>query len=147
MMWRLLTVLTHITLHSLQNGAERGWVLKGVDEINLLLEDMGLNLQSMMASPHVRPFAEEVRNWEQRLSLIGEAIEVCRSCLGPSWLLFEPSGLLKRPAAGDSGSAYHHHWDSQQASLLQSSFAGQHLTLCLPLGLGAFVLHGCRCGC
>jgi dynein heavy chain len=60
----------------LQNGTERGWVLKGVDEINLLLEDMGLNLQSMMASPHVRPFAEDVRNWEQRLSLIGEAIEV-----------------------------------------------------------------------
>lgn len=59
-----------------QNGAERGWVLKGVEEINLLLEDMGLNLQSMMASPHVRPFSEEVRNWEQRLSLIGEAIEV-----------------------------------------------------------------------
>jgi dynein heavy chain len=51
-------------------------VLKGVDEVNLLLEDMGLNLQSMMASPHVRPFAEDVRNWEQRLSLIGEAIEV-----------------------------------------------------------------------
>jgi hypothetical protein len=61
----------------LQNGTERGFVLKGVEEINLLLEDMGLNLQSMMASPHVRPFAEEVRNWEQRLSLIGEAIEVC----------------------------------------------------------------------
>lgn len=52
-------------------------MLKGVEDINLLLEDMGLNLQSMMASPHVRPFAEEVRNWEQRLSLIGEAIEVC----------------------------------------------------------------------
>lgn len=51
-------------------------MLKGVEEINLLLEDMGLNLQSMMASPHVRPFADEVRNWEQRLSLIGEAIEV-----------------------------------------------------------------------
>lgn len=51
-------------------------MVKGVEEINLLLEDVGLNLQSMMASPHVRPFAEEVRNWEQRLSLIGEAIEV-----------------------------------------------------------------------
>lgn len=51
-------------------------MLKGVEEINLLLEDMGLNLQSMMASPHVRPFADKVRNWEQRLSLIGEAIEV-----------------------------------------------------------------------
>lgn len=60
----------------LQNGADRGWVLKGVEEITLLLEDMGLNLQSMMASPHVRPFADEVRAWEQRLSLISECIEV-----------------------------------------------------------------------
>lgn len=60
----------------LQNNTDRGWVLKGVEEITQLLEDMGLNLQSMMASPHVRPFAEEVRMWEQRLSLIGECIEV-----------------------------------------------------------------------
>lgn len=52
-------------------------MLKGVEEVNLLLEDMGLNLQSMAASPHVRPFADDVRAWEQRLSLIGEALEVC----------------------------------------------------------------------
>lgn len=37
---------------------------------------MGLNLQSMMASPFVPPFLEEVRKWEQRISLIGECIEV-----------------------------------------------------------------------
>jgi dynein heavy chain, axonemal len=30
----------------------------------------------MVASPYVRPFAEEVRQWEQRLSLISETIEV-----------------------------------------------------------------------
>jgi hypothetical protein len=39
----------------------------------VLLEDMGLNLQSMMASPFVRPFLSEVRGWEQKLSLIGES--------------------------------------------------------------------------
>lgn len=80
-------VTARLLLTLLQNGAERGWVLKGVEEINLLLEDMGLNLQSMMASPHVRPFAEEVRNWEQRLSLIGEAIEVSRTPVGHVHLL------------------------------------------------------------
>jgi hypothetical protein len=32
--------------------------------------------QSMMASPYVRPFAEDVRQWEQKLSLISETIEV-----------------------------------------------------------------------
>lgn len=54
---------------------DRGWVIKGVDEITAQLEDQGLNLGSMMASPHVRPFAEEVRAWEQRLSLMSEALE------------------------------------------------------------------------
>lgn len=55
---------------------DRGWVLRSVDEVLLLLEDMGLNLQSMMASPFVRPFIEDVQKWEQKLSLIGECIEV-----------------------------------------------------------------------
>lgn len=44
--------------------------------MSVLLEDMGLNLQSMMASPHVRAFLDEVRRWESQLSLVGEAMEV-----------------------------------------------------------------------
>lgn len=65
------------SLAKYQKGTEdRGWILRGVDEITVLLEDMGLNLQSMMASPFVRPFVDEVRKWEQRLSLIGECTEV-----------------------------------------------------------------------
>jgi dynein heavy chain len=51
-------------------------VLKATDEVSVLLEDMGLNLQSMMASPFVKPFLSDVRSWEQKLSLIGESIEV-----------------------------------------------------------------------
>lgn len=54
---------------------DRGYVLRSVDDVLLLLEDMGLNLQSMMASPFVRPFIDDVRKWEQRLSLVGECIE------------------------------------------------------------------------
>jgi hypothetical protein len=65
-----------VALLAVQGGADRGYVLKGVEEVLLLLEDMGLNLQSMMASPYVRPFSDDVRTWEQRLSLIGESIEV-----------------------------------------------------------------------
>lgn len=33
----------------------------------------------MMASPYMRPFAEDVRAWEQRLSLVSEAIEARRA--------------------------------------------------------------------
>lgn len=51
-------------------------MLRATDEVTLLLEDMGLNLQSMMASPFVPPFLEEVQNWEQKISLIGECIEI-----------------------------------------------------------------------
>jgi hypothetical protein len=86
----------------LQNGTDRGWALKGVEEVTLLLEDMGLNLQSMMASPHVRPFADEVRLWEQRLSLIGECIEVSmrqtRLLVTPActWMISQ-----QRASAGD----------------------------------------------
>lgn len=58
-----------------KGSEDRGFVLRGVDEITLLLEDVGLNLQSMIASPFVGPFAEEVRKWEQRLSLVAETTE------------------------------------------------------------------------
>ena len=60
----------------MKNGEDRGWVLRATEEITLLLEDMSLNLQSMMASRFVRPFLDDVSFWEKRLSLIGECIEV-----------------------------------------------------------------------
>lgn len=55
---------------------DRGYVLKSVEEVTLLLEDMGLNLQSMMASRFVKPFLDDVQRWEKKLSLIAETIEV-----------------------------------------------------------------------
>jgi Dynein heavy chain, N-terminal region 2 len=64
------------TLAKYVKGTEdRGWILRSVEDVTLLLEDLGLNLQSMMASPFVRPFIDEVRKWEQKLSLIGETTE------------------------------------------------------------------------
>lgn len=44
--------------------------MKSTEEINLIIEDMGLNLQSMMASPFVKPFLEKVRLWDEKLSII-----------------------------------------------------------------------------
>eukprot|EP00898_Chlorokybus_atmophyticus_P006649 jgi/Chlat1/6986/Chrsp56S00523 len=54
----------------------RGWILRSVDEITVLLEDMALNLQSMMASRFVKAFLDDVRRWEARLSLIAEVSEM-----------------------------------------------------------------------
>lgn len=57
-----------------QGTKERGFVLKSTDEVLLLLEDMTLNVQSMLASPYVRPLLTQVRSWEQKLSLIGTTL-------------------------------------------------------------------------
>lgn len=51
-------------------------MLKRVEGINSLLEEWVANLQSMRGSPHVTPFAEEVREWEAKLSLLAEVLEV-----------------------------------------------------------------------
>ena len=48
----------------------------GTDEVTKLLEDVGLNLQSIMSSRFVRPFSEEVHKWETRLSSVSECLEV-----------------------------------------------------------------------
>ncbi|KAF5830619.1 hypothetical protein DUNSADRAFT_14266 [Dunaliella salina] len=51
---------------------DRGWVLRQTEEITVLLEDMGLNLQSMLASPFVRPFLTET---------LAEQLEICQKSL------------------------------------------------------------------
>merc|ERR1712078_30356 len=60
----------------MKGTVDRGWILKSTEEVVQLLEDMSLNLQSMMASRFVKPFIDEVSSWEGKLSLIGESIEV-----------------------------------------------------------------------
>ena len=57
--------LQKFELFKYNKGSEdRGWLLKGTEVIQTILEDMTLNLQSMMASPFVKPFIDEVRRWE-----------------------------------------------------------------------------------
>jgi dynein heavy chain len=43
---------------------DRGYILRSTEEVTVLLEDMGLTLQSMMASRFVKPFLDDVRRWE-----------------------------------------------------------------------------------
>lgn len=37
-----------------------------------MIEDMTLNVQSMLSSPYVRPLLNEVQSWEKKLSLMGK---------------------------------------------------------------------------
>ncbi|GIQ87273.1 dynein heavy chain, partial [Kipferlia bialata] len=54
---------------------DKMYILNSLEEIMQRLEDNSMNLQSMAASRFVRPFAEDVRLWEKRLSLISDVLD------------------------------------------------------------------------
>jgi dynein heavy chain len=55
---------------------DRGYILKGIDDIIALYDDNSMNLQSMSASRFVSPFLTTVQKWEKTLSIIAEVTEV-----------------------------------------------------------------------
>ena len=60
----------------IKGDIDRGYILRSTEETTVILEDMNLTLQSMMASRFVKPFEDEVEEWEGKLNLIGEVLEV-----------------------------------------------------------------------
>ncbi|KAI9188096.1 hypothetical protein H9P43_002487 [Blastocladiella emersonii ATCC 22665] len=59
------------------SGADdKGFILGGVEDVVLSLDDNAMNLQSMAASKFVAAFLPQVQKWEKQLSLIGEVVEV-----------------------------------------------------------------------
>eukprot|EP00961_Rhodomonas_salina_P021880 294642-Rhodomonas_salina.4 len=59
----------------LRDEKDRGYCLRGTEEITVVLDDNLMNLSSMSASKFSGPFIDQVRAWEKRLSLIGEVLE------------------------------------------------------------------------
>ncbi|ORZ35435.1 dynein heavy chain and region D6 of dynein motor-domain-containing protein [Catenaria anguillulae PL171] len=57
-------------------GDDKGFILGGVEDVVLALDDNAMNLQSMAASKFVAAFLPQVQRWEKVLSLIGEVVEV-----------------------------------------------------------------------
>lgn len=69
-------------------GQDRGFILKALDDILLIIEDNSLNLQSMSASKYVAHFSNDVRLWEKRLSIISDVLEAWIICQR-QWLYLE----------------------------------------------------------
>jgi dynein heavy chain len=67
---------TNFSLSKYQKGTtDRGYVLRGVDDVLVTLEDNMMNLATMASSRFVAPFSTEVRAWEKRLSLVAEVCD------------------------------------------------------------------------
>jgi dynein heavy chain len=59
-----------------KGNEDRGYVLKGTDEIKLLLEDQLANLTAVSSSRYVSAFLNRIRHWETSLNRIQEIIDV-----------------------------------------------------------------------
>ncbi len=58
-----------VALETLAWRATGTTILRGVDDIQQILDDQIVKTQSMRASPYIGPFEERVRLWEGRLDL------------------------------------------------------------------------------
>ncbi|RYY38146.1 hypothetical protein EON62_00630, partial [archaeon] len=60
----------------LKNGEVRGHMLRPADEVKMDLEDHLLNLQAMASSRFVTNFVSSVSDWERKLNLVSEVMDV-----------------------------------------------------------------------
>ena len=51
------------------------YLVKGIDEVQTLLDDHIVKTQAIRGSPFCKPFEKECREWEQKLSYIQEALD------------------------------------------------------------------------
>ncbi|XP_050294970.1 dynein axonemal heavy chain 10 [Anthonomus grandis grandis] len=80
--------IAFIVYKHMKGNDDRGFIIGPTDEINQVLEDNSMNLQSMAGSQFVGPFLGQVQKWEKTLANISEVIDEWLS-VQRKWLYLE----------------------------------------------------------
>lgn len=70
------------------------YILGGLDELQVALDEAYINVNTILASRHVGPFKDSVLNWQAALNLFSENLDewtACQNC----WIYFE--GIFSAP--------------------------------------------------
>ena len=65
------------------------FILGGSDEVQGILDDQIVKAQGMCASPFVKPFEEEAKNWSVTLNTLQDMLDNWLKCQS-TWLYLEP---------------------------------------------------------
>lgn len=64
-------------------------ILSGVEDIQQMLDDHILKAQTMHSSAYIKPFEEEMKEWEEKLISMQDILDAWMRCQ-ESWLYLEP---------------------------------------------------------
>ena len=64
-------------------------ILSGVEDVQQMLDDHILKAQTMHSSAYIKPFEEEMRQWEEKLLSMQDILDAWLRCQ-ESWLYLEP---------------------------------------------------------
>jgi len=97
------------------------FILKSLDETQMLLDDQIVKTQSMRSSPYIGPFEERVRLWEKKINTIQEIIDEWLKCQ-QGWLYLEPifgseDIMQQMPAEGRKFRAVDNTWRKTMGKL------------------------------